>query len=52
LTARVAEMSGTERAALISALVAAGLLTVGSGGVLAPAGAALLGGAGMAAMNP
>ena len=52
LTARVAEMSGTERAALISALVAAGLLTVGSAGVLAPAGAALLGGAGMAAMNP
>ena len=40
-----------ERAALIAALVAAGLITVGSGGTLAPAGAALLGGAGLTALN-
>ena len=51
LTDRVAGMSGMERAALISALVAAGLITVGSGGMLAPAGAALAGGAGMAALS-
>jgi hypothetical protein len=51
LTNRVAGMSGMERAALISALVAAGLITMGSGGMLAPAGAALVGGAGMAALN-
>ena len=51
LTNRVAGMSGQERAALIAALVAAGLITVGSGGTLAPAGAALAGGAGMAALS-
>jgi hypothetical protein len=51
LTNRVAGMSGQERAALIAALVAAGLITVGSGGTLAPAGAALLGGAGLTALN-
>ena len=51
LTNRVAGMSGMERAALISALIAAGLITVGSGGMLAPAGAALAGGAGMAALS-
>jgi len=51
LTNRVAGMSGQERAALIAALVAAGLLTAGSGGMLAPAGAALMGGAGMAALS-
>ena len=51
LTNRVAGMSNMERAALISALVAAGLITMGSGGMLAPAGAALVGGAGMAALN-
>jgi len=51
LTNRVAGMSNMERAALISALIAAGLITVGSGGMLAPAGAALAGGAGMAALS-
>ena len=51
LTNQVAGMSGQERAALIAALVAAGLITVGSGGTLAPAGAALLGGAGLTALN-
>jgi hypothetical protein len=51
LTNRVAGMSGQERAALIAALIAAGLLTAGSGGMLAPAGAALAGGAGMAALS-
>ena len=51
LADRVAGMSGQERAAMFAALVAAGLITVGSGGTLAPAGAALLGGAGLTALN-
>ena len=51
LTERAANMSNTERAALLAALIGAGLITMGSGGMLAPAGAALVGGAGMAALN-
>lgn len=51
LTDRAANMSNMERAALLTALIGAGLITMGSGGMLAPAGAALVGGAGMAALN-
>jgi len=51
LTNRVAGMSGMERAALIAALVAAGLITVGSGGMLTPVGVGLAGGAGLTALN-
>ena len=51
LTNRVAGMSGQERAALIAALVAAGLITVGSGGMLTPVGVGLAGGAGLTALN-
>jgi hypothetical protein len=51
LTDRLSQMSNKERTALVAALVGAGLLTVGTGGMLVPAGAALMGGAGMAAMN-
>jgi len=51
LTETVRAMSGKEQGMMIAALIAAGLLTAGSGGMLAPAGAALMGGAGMAALN-
>ena len=51
LTETVRAMSGEEQGMMIAALIAAGLLTAGSGGMLAPAGAALMGGAGMAALN-
>ena len=51
LTNRVAGMSGMERAALISALIAAGLITVGSGGMLTPVGVGLAGGAGLTALS-
>ena len=45
MTNRAANMSNTERAALVSALIGAGLITYGSGGMLAPVGYGLLGGA-------
>ena len=51
LTETVRAMSGEEQGMMIAALIAAGLLTAGSGGMLAPAGAALMGGAGMAALS-
>ena len=47
----VSGMSNTERAALVAALVAAGVLTVGSGGALAPAAAGLVGAAGLGALS-
>ena len=47
----VESMSTTDRMALVGGLVAAGLLTVGSGGTLAPAGAALAGAAGLGALS-
>jgi hypothetical protein len=47
----VSGMSNTERAALVAALVAAGVLTVGSGGALAPAAAGLAGAAGLGALS-
>jgi len=51
LTDTVSNMSNTERAGLVAALVAAGIITIGSGGTMAPAGAALLGGAGLGALS-
>jgi len=51
LTETVRAMSGEEQGMMIAALIAAGLLTAGSGGMLAPAGAALMGGAGIAALS-
>ena len=44
-------MSASDRAALVGGLIAAGVLMVGSGGTLIPAGAALLGGAGLGALT-
>ena len=47
----VGDMSASDRAALVGGLIAAGVLMVGSGGTLIPAGAALLGGAGLGALT-
>ena len=44
-------MSPSDRALLVGGLIASGLLMVGSGGTLMPAGAALLGGAGVGALT-
>jgi hypothetical protein len=47
----VGDMSASDRALLVGGLIASGLLMVGSGGALMPAGAALLGGAGVGALT-